>query len=105
MFPLPAAARCHRTRIAGGLFPDDPELRELVDELLSRSEEFRYHWARHTVRTKAYGLKRIDHPEAGPLTLSYEITRFPKDSELSLLVYTAGAGTPEEKALRLLASG
>ncbi|MFJ2558180.1 MULTISPECIES: hypothetical protein [unclassified Streptomyces] len=90
-------------RIAAGLFPDDPELWRLVGELTERSEEFRHHWARHTVRTKSYGLKRIDHPEAGSLTLSYEITHFPQDEELNLLVYTAAPGTPEEQALRRLA--
>ncbi|MFC9425901.1 helix-turn-helix transcriptional regulator [Streptomyces sp. NPDC056987] len=91
-------------RIAAGVFPDDPELWELVDELKARSPEFRHHWARHTVRTKAFGLKRIDHPEAGPLTLSYEITHFPQDTELSLLVYTAAPGTREERVLRKLAA-
>ncbi|MFF3815766.1 helix-turn-helix transcriptional regulator [Streptomyces bluensis] len=90
-------------RLAAGRFPDDPELWRLVEELNERSEEFRRHWRLHTVRTKSHGLKRIDHPEAGPLTLSYEITHFPQDPELSLLVYTAAPGSPEEKALRLMA--
>ncbi|MFC8079068.1 hypothetical protein ACFUN8_26450 [Streptomyces sp. NPDC057307] len=90
-------------RIAAGIFPDDPELRELVDELTQHSAEFRDHWARHTVRTKAHGVKLIDHPHLGFLRLTYEITHFPQDAELSLLVYTAAPGTPEEKALRALA--
>lgn len=90
-------------RIAAGRFPQDPKLWQLVGELTTRSEEFRRHWERHTVRTKSYGLKRINHPEAGPLTLSYEITRFPQDPELSLLVYTAAPGSPEEEALRVMA--
>ncbi|MDG9728171.1 MULTISPECIES: helix-turn-helix transcriptional regulator [unclassified Streptomyces] len=90
-------------RIAASRFPEDPELWRLVEELNQGSEEFRRHWQRHTVRTKSHGLKRIDHPEAGPLTLSYEITHFPQDPELSLLVYTAAPGTPEEEALRVMA--
>ncbi|GGZ52177.1 helix-turn-helix transcriptional regulator [Streptomyces bluensis] len=90
-------------RLAAGRFPDDPELWRLVEELNERSEEFRRHWRLHTVRTKSHGLKRVDHPEAGPLTLSYEITHFPQDPELSLLVYTAAPGSPEEKALRVMA--
>ncbi|MFF5256378.1 helix-turn-helix transcriptional regulator [Streptomyces leeuwenhoekii] len=90
-------------RIAAGIVPDDPALWELVDELKAGSAEFRRHWSQHTVRTKAYGHKRIDHPELGSLTLSYEITRFPQDAELSLLVYTAAPGTPEDKALHSLA--
>ncbi|GAA3985005.1 helix-turn-helix transcriptional regulator [Streptomyces marokkonensis] len=90
-------------RIAAGRFPEDPELWRLVEELNEGSEEFRRHWQQHTVRTKSHGLKRIDHPEAGPLTLSYEITHFPQDPELSLLVYTAAPGSPEEEALRVMA--
>ncbi|MFP3989719.1 helix-turn-helix transcriptional regulator [Streptomyces sp. E11-3] len=90
-------------RIAAGRFPDDPELWRLVEDLTERSEEFRRYWNQHAVRTKAYGFKRIDHPDAGPLTLSYEITHFPQDPDLSLLVYTAPPGSPEEDALRVLA--
>ncbi|MFE0798629.1 helix-turn-helix domain-containing protein [Streptomyces sp. NPDC058812] len=90
-------------RIAAGRFPEDTELRLLVDELKEHSEEFRRYWALHTVRTKAHGLKRMDHPELGPLTLSYEITHFPQDPEQSLLVYTGTPGSAEEQALRTLA--
>ncbi|MEI5036442.1 hypothetical protein RB201_38580 [Streptomyces sp. S1A(2023)] len=56
-------------RIAAGRFPEDPLLAELIDELNAASPEFRRHWAAHAVRTKAYGVKRIDHPELGPLAL------------------------------------
>ncbi len=89
-------------RIAAGAHPDDPLLAELVEELRRESVEFETHWQRHTVRTKAYGIKLIDHPEAGRLALSYELTRFPQDPEVSLLVYTAAPGSREEAALRLL---
>ncbi|MFJ9584409.1 MmyB family transcriptional regulator [Streptomyces acidicola] len=83
--------------------PAERNLWRLVEELSERGEEFRRHWRLHTVRTKSHGLKRIGHPEAGPLTLSYEITHFPQDPELSLLVCTAAPGSPEEKALRVMA--
>lgn len=92
-------------RIASGRFPEDPELCRLVDQLTKHSEEFKGHWERHTVRTKSYGVKRVDHPEAGPLTLSYEITHFPQDPDQTLLVYTAAPGSPEEKALQAMAKG
>ncbi|MGI5349744.1 helix-turn-helix transcriptional regulator [Streptomyces sp. CA-250714] len=90
-------------RIAAGRHPEDPELWRLVAELVEHSPEFRQHWELHTVRTKSYGIKHIDHPDAGPLALTYEITHFPQDPELALLVYTAAPGTPEEDALRLMA--
>jgi transcriptional regulator with XRE-family HTH domain len=92
-------------RVAAGRFPQDPELWRLVDELTAHCEEFRRHWESHTVGTKSYGVKRVDHPEAGPLTLSYEMTQFPQDPEQSLLVYTAAPGSPEEKALQAMAKG
>lgn len=91
-------------RIAAARFAEDPQLWELVDELNDASPEFRHHWAAHTVRTKAYGIKRIDHPVLGRLALSYEITTFPQDAELSLLVYTAPPDTPEATALHALAA-
>lgn len=89
-------------RAAAGHFPDDPELHELIEELRQHSEEFARHWTAHEVRTKAHGTKRLNHPTAGPLTLAYEITRFPSDPDLSLLVYTGPPGSVEEKALRAL---
>ncbi|MER5550982.1 helix-turn-helix transcriptional regulator [Streptomyces sp. NPDC002793] len=92
-------------RIAAGIHPDDPLLWELVDELKQHCAEFVHHWSRHTVRTKSYGVKRVNHPDAGPLALTYEITHFPQDPELSLLVYTAAPGTAEEAALRMMGEG
>ncbi|MET8827907.1 helix-turn-helix transcriptional regulator [Streptomyces sp. NPDC004610] len=90
-------------RIAAGLHPRDRELRRLIAELVAGSPEFRHHWERHAVRVKSSGHKRLVHPEAGPLTLAYEITRFPQEPELSLLVYTAAPGSPEAAVLRGLA--
>ncbi|WP_461020624.1 helix-turn-helix transcriptional regulator [Streptomyces daliensis] len=90
-------------RVAAGNHPDDHELWRLVDELNAHCAEFRHHWARHTVRTKSHGTKRIEHPSLGPLTLFYELTHFPQDPELALLVYTAAPGTPGAAALAVLA--
>ncbi|MEU0741135.1 helix-turn-helix transcriptional regulator [Streptomyces sp. NPDC006134] len=87
-------------RIAAGRHPRDGELRRLVGELLDGSAEFRRHWEQHAVRVKSSGFKRVRHPQAGPLTLAYEITQFPHDPDVSLLVYTAAPGTPEAEALR-----
>ncbi len=89
-------------RLATGRRPGDRPLRALVAELREHSMEFRTHWAQHTVRTKAHGVKRLVHPLLGALSLGYEITAFPQDPELRLLVYTAAPGTREEQALRAL---
>lgn len=90
-------------RIAAGRYPRDAALHRLIAELAAKSPEFRHHWERHAVHTKSSGFKRVNHPEAGPLTLAYEITHFPQDPDLSLLVYTAAPDTPEAQALRLMA--
>ncbi|WP_419996322.1 helix-turn-helix domain-containing protein [Streptomyces boninensis] len=91
-------------RSAAGQHPDDPQLDHLIDELRAHSAEFRHHWALHTIKTKSYGRKRINHPVAGPLTLAFELTAFPADPDLALLAYTAAPGSREAEALRLLAS-
>ncbi|NGN70391.1 helix-turn-helix domain-containing protein [Streptomyces sp. A7024] len=91
-------------RLAAGQHPDDSELSRLIAELTVESAEFRHHWALHTVKTKSYGRKRINHPVAGPLSLSFELTTFPQDPDLALLAYTAAPDSREAEALRLLAS-
>ena len=45
---------------------------ELVGELSLKSDDFRRLWARHDVREKARGTKRMLHPLVGELTLDYE---------------------------------
>ncbi|ONK13443.1 helix-turn-helix transcriptional regulator [Streptomyces sp. MP131-18] len=90
-------------RLAAGRFPHDAELWQLVEEVSARHADFRRHWAEHTVHVKAHGIKRINHPVAGALTLSYEVTHFPQDEDLNLTVFTAAPGSPEERALRELA--
>ncbi len=91
-------------RMYAGRNPDDPELAELIGELSIHSEEFRTQWARHDVRDKSFGVKRMVHPIVGELTLQYETLVMPGDSDQMLVTYSAEAGTPSESALKLLAS-
>jgi transcriptional regulator with XRE-family HTH domain len=91
-------------RAEAGRHPDDPELARLVGELSVRSEPFRRLWARHAVREKAHGRKRIRNPIVGDLDLHYETLRLPDDPDQALVTYTAEAGSDTENALRLLAS-
>jgi transcriptional regulator with XRE-family HTH domain len=83
---------------------DDPRLNELVGELSVRSERFRQLWARHDVRPKRSGTTRIDHPEVGPLELSYEKLPIPDTDRQTLVVYHAEPGSPTAQALTLLAT-
>jgi hypothetical protein len=50
------------------------------------------------------GLKHIRHPVAGELHLSYEVMELPADPGLALVAFSAEAGSPDDNALRFLAS-
>lgn len=52
------------------------------------------------------GVKRLQHPDAGPLELTYQPLDLPMsvDEAHSLTLYTAEPGTPDEDGLKLLAS-
>ena len=91
-------------RLAAGKNPHDKALTELIGELSTRSEIFRTRWAAHNVRFHRTGFKKLHHPVVGDLELDFEAMEFPSDPGLTLLVYTAAAGTPTADALRLLAS-
>jgi transcriptional regulator with XRE-family HTH domain len=90
-------------RTEAGRDPYDRGLTDLVGELSTRSEEFRTLWAAHNVRQHYTGRKHLHHPVVGDLDLMYEAMDVSADAGLSLLVYTAEAGSATEDALRLLA--
>jgi transcriptional regulator with XRE-family HTH domain len=93
-------------RTEAGRDPDDPDLRELVGELSTVSEDFRTRWAAHNVRIHRTGIKQFHHPAVGTLDLVYHSTALPTEGpeDLRMTVYTAEPGTPSEDALKLLAS-
>jgi transcriptional regulator with XRE-family HTH domain len=93
-------------RTEAGRHPDDPDLRELVGELSTVSEEFRTRWAAHDVRIHRTGVKQFRHPAVGVLDLVYHTTALPTEGpeDLSLTTYTAEPGTTSEDGLTLLAS-
>jgi transcriptional regulator with XRE-family HTH domain len=83
---------------------DDPDLNELVDELSVHSERFRLLWARHDARPKRSGTARIDHPQVGPLELSYEKLPIPGTDRQTLAVYHSKPHSRSAQGLALLAS-
>ncbi|MEU2349538.1 helix-turn-helix transcriptional regulator [Modestobacter sp. NPDC049651] len=93
-------------RTEAGRTPHDQDLRELVGELSTVSEEFRTRWAAHDVRLHHTGAKQFRHPAVGTLGLVYHSfdVATPDQGKLVLTVYTAEPGTPDEDGLRLLAS-
>ncbi|WP_446750606.1 helix-turn-helix transcriptional regulator [Streptomyces sp. WZ-12] len=88
-----------------GRAPDDPALAGLVAELSGVSGEFRRLWARHDVQDKGFGVKQLNHPVVGPLTLTYETLSVAADPEQLLVTHHAAAGSRSEEALRALAAG
>lgn len=91
-------------RIEAGRNPRDKALSDLIGELSTRSELFRNRWAAHNVRLHRTGLKRLHHPVVGAIQLDYEVMELTADRELALVAYSAKAGTPDNDALKLLAS-
>ena len=85
-------------RLAGG------GMAGLVGELSTRSGEFRVRWGAHDVQLHCTGLKHIRHLVVGDLHLSCDVMELPADPGLSLVAFSAEAGTPADDALRLLAS-
>ncbi|MFF5724862.1 helix-turn-helix domain-containing protein [[Kitasatospora] papulosa] len=91
-------------RMDAGCHPDDPRLSALVGELSVKSDDFRRLWARHDVKEKSHGVKRLHHPLVGELSLGFETFTLPDDAEQSVVAYHAEPGSASAEALRLLAS-
>jgi len=60
----------------------------LVEELSAVSPDFQRLWAEQEVRTHGAGLKRIDHPELGRLTLEYSAFAVDGAEGLWMMVFT-----------------
>ncbi|MGW1145856.1 helix-turn-helix domain-containing protein [Streptomyces sp. NPDC002454] len=99
-----AHARTHvgHLRLVAGRHPDDPELAALIGELAMKSPEFTALWAVGHVRDCTFGSRRLNHPGAGPLELTYQVWLQPDSPDCRLEVYTAEPGTPSADALALL---
>jgi transcriptional regulator with XRE-family HTH domain len=91
-------------RAAVGPDLDDPALTDLVGELSLKSAEFRRLWARHDVRDKTHGTKRILHPQVGELELYYESFEVNGSDGQMLVAYHAEPESRSARALALLAS-
>ncbi|MFJ8748390.1 helix-turn-helix transcriptional regulator [Streptomyces sp. NPDC102441] len=88
-------------RTALSRYPDDPDLRSLVDELLAGSERFRAMWEEGLSAVRRSMPKTVDHPDLGKLVLDCDTLMLP-DTDQSMIVYSAAAGTREASALDLL---
>jgi transcriptional regulator with XRE-family HTH domain len=91
-------------RSSAGRNPHDKSLTDLIGELVTRSDDFRYRWARHDVRFHRAGTKRIHHPAVGDLEFSFEAMELPDSPGLTMYAYTTEAGSASEERVRLLGS-
>jgi transcriptional regulator with XRE-family HTH domain len=91
----------HRLRATAARYPDDPEVAELVRELLAGSEQFRELWASHDVTDEPTLRKTFHHPEVGPVTVNCDVLDI-ADRDQRLIIYTATPGSSSEEALELL---
>lgn len=97
-----AQATVANLREATGLDPDNPRLRALVGTLTERSAVFSALWQSHTVRGKTRDAKQLDHPDVGPLTLTYQAFDVRDAPGQRLVIYHAERGSPGAEALSLL---
>jgi transcriptional regulator with XRE-family HTH domain len=88
-------------RAAAARYPGDPEVTELVRDLLAGSEEFTRLWASHDVRAERTLRKTFQHPLVGPVTVNCDVLDI-TDRDQRVVIYTAAPGSPSEEALRLL---
>lgn len=91
-------------RMESGRTPDDERLATLIGELTMKSPDFARLWATHRVREKTRGGHRYRHPIVGEFFLRYEAFRPPDAPDVALVCQVADPGSPDEEALRLLAS-
>ncbi|MBO3675687.1 helix-turn-helix transcriptional regulator [Streptomyces sp. NEAU-YJ-81] len=99
-----AQATVANLRQAAGYEPDNPRLLGLVDTLTGNSADFARLWESHTVRGKTQEAKRFQHPDVGPLTLSYQAFDVREAPGQQLVIYHAEPGSSSAEALRLLGS-
>ncbi len=96
-----ARTAARHLRAAAARYPDDAEVRGLVDELLAGSEEFARLWAAHDVADRPTFCGTFAHPLVGPVPVRGDVLDL-TDRDQRVLVYSAVPGSPSEEALRLL---
>jgi transcriptional regulator with XRE-family HTH domain len=90
-------------RLYAGRHPDDPRLKELIDELVIKSPEFRTWWNGHRVHDRTFGTKHLVHPVVGPMTIHYESLVLPGDPDQTLFIYSTDVGSRSSESMQLLA--
>jgi transcriptional regulator with XRE-family HTH domain len=84
-------------------YPGDPQIASVVTEMLALSPQFADMWAAHEVEFRGPMLKRVDHPQAGPLEFECQVLHVAETGQ-RLIVYCAAPGSTTEQAFARLAA-
>lgn len=74
-------------RAAWAAHPDDEDLNRLIDEFLSTDEDFARLWTSEDVEVRGRGRKVLNHPEAGTITLDFEMLTPVQDPDQRVLLF------------------
>ncbi|HZE40745.1 MAG TPA: helix-turn-helix transcriptional regulator [Stackebrandtia sp.] len=91
-------------RAAVALDPEHPRAVELIGELSIHSDEFRRLWSMHHVKGKQGGVKVFRNPLVGEIALNWESFAQAGNEGVSLITYSAAAGSADAEKLVLLRS-
>lgn len=88
-------------RVAATRYPHNPDIRDLIRDLLAGSPEFARLWHDQELRVEHHSSQIFDHPAVGRLELDFEILTLP-DRDQQVVMFTAEPGSPVYRALELL---
>jgi len=90
-------------RVAYARYPGDAGIGRLVTELLGASPRFAEMWAAHEVEERRRILKRVAHPQLGPLEFECQVLHVP-DTDQRVIVYCPAPGSSTQQIFQRLAT-
>jgi hypothetical protein len=92
-----------RLRAAWAAHPEDQALAGLIAGFMADNEEFARFWAERDVKVNGRGHKEIRHPEAGLITMHFEVLMPLQDPEQRLMICRAADDESQAALDRLYA--
>jgi transcriptional regulator with XRE-family HTH domain len=83
-------------------YPGDQRIEALVTEMLALSPEFAAMWAEHEVEVRGPMMKRVSHPQAGPMEFECQVLHIASTGQ-RLIAYCAAPGSRTAEVFRALA--